>query len=80
MVRGFLATYSLDSYNEFQMPQFDTWPHWLQTTVMVPHVLLGFVATWLWWPKTDRGWFKFGVVAAYLVVFFLIMHFVFGLK
>ncbi|MCU1283747.1 MAG: hypothetical protein JWO13_97 [Acidobacteriales bacterium] len=62
------------------MPKFSDWPEWLQVAVLFPHAMLGFVATWLWWPKTDKEWSRFGLVAAYLLVFFLVMHFVFGLK
>jgi len=36
-----------------------------------------FVAFWLWWPKSDKGWRKFGIAAGYLLVFFLVMRFVF---
>jgi len=59
------------------MTRFSDWPVWLQALVVVPHGLLGFVAFWLWWPKSDKEWRKFGLVAAYLLAFYLIMHFVF---
>ena len=59
------------------MMRFADWPTWLQALIVVPHALLGFVAFWLWWPKSDKEWRKFGLVAAYLVVFYLFMHFVF---
>jgi hypothetical protein len=57
------------------MTPFAAWPKWLQVAVVVPHGLLGFFATWYWWPKSDRGWRKFGWVAAYLFVFYLVMQF-----
>lgn len=60
------------------MIRFADWPQWLQAIVIVPHVILGFVATWFWWPKSNAGWLKFGLVAGYLLVFFLVMHYVFG--
>ena len=51
---------------------------WLQILVMGPHgVLLGFTA-WVWWPKSDEGWRRFGLVMAYLVVFYLVMHYEFA--
>jgi len=53
------------------------WPQWLQILIFLPHGILGFVAFWLWWPKTDKGWRKFGIVAGYLLVFYLVMRFVF---
>jgi hypothetical protein len=56
---------------------FAQWPQWLQTLILVPHGLLGWVMLWLWWPKNDRSWRKFGFCAAYLAGFFLVMKFVF---
>src|ERR1700760_4899491 len=56
---------------------YANWPGWVQTLVVAPHAILGWVATWLWWPKTDQGWRKLGFVAAYLVVFALVMHYAF---
>jgi hypothetical protein len=32
-----------------------------------------------WWPKDDKGWQRFGIVAAYLLLFYSVMHFVFRL-
>jgi hypothetical protein len=61
------------------MTRFAEWPKWLQALIVVPHALLGFVAFWLWWPKSDKEWRKFGLVAAYLLGFYLVMHFVFHL-
>jgi hypothetical protein len=60
--------------------QFQNWPEWLQVLVILPHSILGFVATWLWWPKTDKGWRKFGFVAAYLFLVFLVMRYVFDAR
>jgi hypothetical protein len=65
------------SYNPSEMRRFSDWPTWLQTLVLLPHVLLGFAAVWLWWPKSGKEWRKFGFVAAYLFAFYLVMHFVF---
>jgi hypothetical protein len=59
------------------MAQFADWPEWLKATVIIPHALLGFIAVWLWWPKSGKEWRKFGFVAGYLFVFYLVMHFVF---
>jgi len=60
-----------------RMTRFSEWPAWLQAVVVVPHALLGFCAVWLWWPKSDKDWRKFGFVARYLLIFYLVMHFVF---
>lgn len=60
--------------------KFADWPGWLQTLVVAPHAILGFICTWLWWPKSKQGWRKFGFVAAYLMLFLLVMHFIFGLQ
>jgi hypothetical protein len=60
------------------MTKFSNWPGWLQALVMIPHVILGFVATWLWWPNSTQGRMKFGLVAGYLFLFFLVMRYVFG--
>ena len=59
------------------MTKYGDWPHWLQMLVVVPHGILGFVATLLWWPKSNDGWRKFGFVATYLLIFYLVMRFVF---
>lgn len=59
------------------MKPFGEWPTWLQFVILFPHGLLGFFATWFWWPKTSREWRKFGFVAAYLFVFYCVMRFVF---
>jgi hypothetical protein len=59
------------------MTRFSDWPGWLQVLVVAPHAILGFVAFWLWWPKSEEGRRKLGYVAAYLLAFYLVMHFVF---
>jgi hypothetical protein len=59
------------------MTRFTDWPQWLQTLVLVPHGILASVACWWWWPKSDKEWRKFGFVAAYLIAFLLVMHYVF---
>jgi hypothetical protein len=56
---------------------YSSWPTWLQTLVVAPNALLGFFALWIWWPKSNREWRRFGVVAAYLIVFYAVMHFIF---
>ncbi len=33
------------------IPKFAQWPGWVQTLVIAPHAILGFIMTWLWWPK-----------------------------
>jgi len=52
-------------------------PQWLQILIILPHGLLGFVDFWFWWQKTVDERRKFGIVAAYLLVFYLVMRFVF---
>jgi hypothetical protein len=58
--------------------KYADWPGWVQTLVLLPHAILLSVSAWLWWPKSGREWRKFGFVAGYLVIFYLIMHFVFA--
>jgi hypothetical protein len=36
--------------------------------ILVPHGLLGWCMVWLWWPKSDEGWRRFGILAVYLLV------------
>ena len=59
------------------MPKFSDWPVWLQMLVVVPHAIIGMIATLLWWPKSTKEWRRFGIVAAYLLMFYLIMRYVF---
>ena len=44
--------------------KFSRRPHWAQYTLMVPHGIAGFLMFWLWWPKSDREWRRFGYAAA----------------
>jgi len=62
------------------IPKFSQWPGWVQTLVIAPHAILGFIMTWLWWPKTARDRRRFGILAAYLLAFLLVMLFVFDAK
>jgi hypothetical protein len=54
------------------------WPSGVQILVFGPHAVLMGIVTWVWWPKTDKEWKRFGWVFAYLLVFYLVMYFVFG--
>ena len=45
--------------------------------VVAPHGILASVALWLWWPKSDKEWKRFGFAVAYLLLFVAVMHFVF---
>lgn len=54
------------------------WPSWVQMLVFGPHAILMAILTWVWWPKSNKEWKRFGLVFAYLVVFYLVMYFVFG--
>jgi hypothetical protein len=49
----------------------------LQVLVLTPNALLAGFACWVWWPKSSREWGRFGLVWAYLGVFYLVMVFVF---
>lgn len=60
--------------------KFADWPRWLQILIVAPHGILLGITVWLWWPKSDKGWRKFGLVAAYLIAFGLVMRFVFDFK
>jgi hypothetical protein len=53
-------------YNLPNVTNFSDWPEWLKVLVLVPHGLLASVACWLWWPKSEKGWRRFGLVVAYL--------------
>ena len=55
---------------------YASWPGWLKSIVMGPNVALLLMLS-IWWPKNDQGWTKFSIVGGYLVVFYLIMHYVF---
>jgi hypothetical protein len=59
---------------------YSDWPGWLQFVVMAPNVVLVAITCWVWWPRSDREWNKFGLVMAYLVVFYLVMKFVFRFR
>ena len=67
-------------YNLPNVTNFSDWPEWLKVLVLVPHGLLASVACWLWWPKSEKGWRRFGFVLAYLLAFLLVMRYVFQLK
>ena len=60
-----------------RMTRYSDWPLWLQVLVVGPHGVLLSALVWLWWPKSDKGWRRFWFVSAYLVAFYLFMHFVF---
>ena len=59
---------------------YSHWPRWLQVIIVAPNDLLAVIACWVWWPKSNRGWRKFGFVMAYLVVFYSVMIFVFHFR
>ena len=61
------------------MTKYSDWPHWLQMLVLVPHGLLASVMCWIWWPKSEKEWTRFGLLCEYLILFFSIMHFAFGM-
>ena len=43
-------------------------------------LILASVAGWLWWPKSEKEWRRFGFVVAYLLVFYVVMRYVFQMK
>jgi hypothetical protein len=61
------------------MTQYSNWPVWLKIVVMGPNGLLVWFIAVPWFPKSKKQWKWIGIAIAYLVVFFLVMHFVFGL-
>jgi hypothetical protein len=65
------------SSTRFAMTKFADWPSWLQTAVIAPHAVLGFIMTLVWWPKSLRNRRRFGILATYLLLFYLVMRFVF---
>jgi hypothetical protein len=56
------------------------WPIWLVIVVFAPHAILMGILTWVWLPKTNKDWRRFGIVFAYLVVFYLVMYYVFHFR
>ncbi|MHB8217463.1 MAG: hypothetical protein ACYDDS_15430 [Candidatus Sulfotelmatobacter sp.] len=61
------------------MTKYSEWPRWLQLVVFVPNALLLWFIAYPWFPKSKRQWIWTGVAIAYLLLFFSVMHFVFGL-
>lgn len=59
---------------------YSDWPKWLQILVVAPNALLLGFCTWMWWPKSDRDWRRFGLVFAYLIVFYLVMVYLFKFR
>ena len=55
---------------------FNDWPTWLKILVLGPNFPLLIVLRF-WWPKNNKAWGRFGLLLIYLVVFFLVMHYVF---
>jgi hypothetical protein len=39
---------------------FSNWPEWLKVLVLVTLGILASVAYWLWWPKPEKGYRRFG--------------------
>jgi hypothetical protein len=62
------------------MKRFSDWPLWLQIVVVVPHGILGFIAFWLWWPRSRNERNKFLIVAVYLFAFYLVMRYLFHFR
>ena len=58
----------------FYVKPFDSWPLWLKGIVYAHGVVAAFAA-YLWWPKSDKGWRRLGYLAAYLLIFYLVMRY-----
>ncbi len=58
-------------YNLRNVTNFSNWPEWSKVLVLVPHGILASVACLLWWPKSEKGWRRFGFVVAYLLLFYV---------
>jgi len=50
----------------------NTWPHWLQIAVLVPHGILQYILFWIWWPKSDKGFLVGAALSLYLLAFYFI--------
>ena len=62
------------------LPKVDDWPMWLQVLVIGPPGVLASLMLWVWWPKSDREWRRFGIVLGCLIVYFGTIYLVFGWK
>ena len=62
------------------MPKVADWPMWLPVLILGPHALLAGILLWAWRPKSDKEWRRFGILAAYQVLFWTVMYFVFGFR
>ena len=62
------------------LPKVDDWPMWLQVLVFGPPAIINGILLWVWWPKSDREWRRFGITLACLIAFYLTMYLVFGFK
>ena len=60
------------------MKRVADWPVCLQFVVFGPHAILAGILMWVWWPTSDKGLRRFAILAAYLVAFYLVMHYYFG--
>ena len=58
----------------------DEWPMWLQVVVIGPPGVLASLMLWVWWPKSDREWRRFGIAAGCVIVYFGAIYLVFGWK
>lgn len=56
---------------------YSQWPRWLQAVVVAPHVLFAMFATLVWWPNSKEDRRRFTIAAAYLLLFYFVMHFMF---
>ncbi len=63
-----------------RLPKVDERPMWLQFLVLGPHAILAGVLLWVWWPKSDKERRRFGILAAYQVLFWATLYFVFGYR
>ena len=61
------------------MTKYSDWPNWLKIVIFGPHALLLWFIAYPWLPKSKKQWIWTGFAIAELVLFFSVMHFVFGL-
>jgi hypothetical protein len=61
------------------MTKYSEWPMWLKVVIVGPHALAFWFIAVPWSPKSKKQWLWTGIALAYLLVFFSVMHLVFGL-
>jgi len=53
----------------------DQWPMWLKYSILIPHLVLLVLLTYLWWPRSNKSLVWTASLWIYLVtVYFLILR------